>query len=408
MITRKQLAPQRQRDITFVTPRVEDLILFEIMDAQRVGTIFPAYGTAHPDTTKWPNHKLVHIRQGEDSQSYHYYYAADRDSQDSYNYELREGKQLMRTYVLPRADYPANLPVPVGGAPDTTFTDYGFTGDSIINVEEPLNGIYIAIQRTYELITVVSTPYDSNLERNVTVTRTLKPAGFLLTDPDPDLVSTAGVVYDIEHGNNYHDVLVKTESGLDFTEEDSYPLDVIYSTVANYPLPPKLSSYVVYAVNAEAIQDEPPNYSFAQDFMALPVYIPPRRGPFKIRIERFITDEPGAVIDTILDAGTKLPATKDETVAVILARAWGVGEDSGVTAQAFAREFPVVDSYHTGVTASLSGAVYATLFSTLTNTPGFTGDLSGSYLIDVDMKPASTDLFEVAATYLVLTGDIYT
>jgi hypothetical protein len=392
-----------------VTPKVADILFYETIDVQRTGVAVPDYGTAHPDTVKWPNHKLVHVSQDEgDSQFYRYYYAADRSSQDDYNYELQEGKELTRTYVIPREDYPTELPVPAGGTADSAFTDYGFTSDSIINLEEPLSGAYIAIQRKFGLINIVSYPYDPNLERNVTVTRTLKPSGFQLTDPEPDLVSGAGIVYDVEHGNDYHDVLVKTESGLDFTSvghPDSYALTVIYSTVASYPLPPKMTDYTVYAVSAEATQTIPPDYAFAQDFMAVPTLIPADRGPYKTKIARYITDDPGPVIDTLLAAGTRLPPTNEERVAAILARAYSLGSESGVNAQAFAREFAVPESYHYGVTPTLSGASYTTLFHTVANTPGFSsGDLTGDFLIDIDSKPTSADLYEVTAVYLVLNG----
>lgn len=408
MIRPNQPAPQRQKLLTFVTPKVADILFYEVIDVQRIGTAIPDYGTAHPDTSKWPNHKLVYVSQdGEDSQFYRYYYAADRSAQADYNYEMQEGKEVVRTYVLPRADYPTELPVPAGGTADAVFTDYGFTSDSIISLDEPLNGIYIAVQRKYGLITTVGRPYDPNLERNITITRTIKPSGFLLTDPAPDLVSGAGVIYEVEHGNDYHDVLVKTDSGLDFTSVDSYLLTEIHGSIQNYPIPPKLTAFTIYALWAEATQIAPPDYAFAQDFMAVPTLVRPARGPYKTKIVRHVTDAPGPVIDTILGASTKLPNTKEEIAAVLFARVYSTDSDSGVYAQAFAREFQVPESYHYLVTPTVSDGKYTNDYNNLTNTPGFYGTLSGNFLIDIDVKPTTADLYEVSATYLSLASDVY-
>ena len=102
MISNKQTAPQRQKVLTFVSPKVADILFYETVDAQRVGSVLPEYGTPHPDAVKWPNHKLVHASPDEGSQFYRYYYAADRASQDDYNYEKQGGEEVIRTYVIPR------------------------------------------------------------------------------------------------------------------------------------------------------------------------------------------------------------------------------------------------------------------------------------------------------------------
>ena len=64
-VPRNQPSPQRQTVLTFVSPNVQDLLFYETVDAQRVGTTPPTYGTAHPNTDKFPDHKLVYVRQSD-------------------------------------------------------------------------------------------------------------------------------------------------------------------------------------------------------------------------------------------------------------------------------------------------------------------------------------------------------
>jgi len=112
-VSRNQPSPQRQSVLSFVSPKVADLLFFETVDAQRVGKTPPAYGTAHPDTKNFPNHKLCYVKQADaNGLFYEYYYAADRDSQDDYNFEFsqadlggNEYDTVIRTYVRLRSDF---------------------------------------------------------------------------------------------------------------------------------------------------------------------------------------------------------------------------------------------------------------------------------------------------------------
>lgn len=106
-------APKRQRVTTFPTPVVGDVLFYETVDAARVGISVPEYGSAHPDTTRWEHHKLVYIK-ATDSQNlfYQFWYAADRENQDLYNFESTiadiEGTKfdaVKRTYVFRRDAY---------------------------------------------------------------------------------------------------------------------------------------------------------------------------------------------------------------------------------------------------------------------------------------------------------------
>ncbi len=407
-----QPAPQRQTVLTFATPSVADLLFYETVDAQRVGLTPPAYGTPHPEPRRFPNHKLVFVQNdAQNGQLLRYYYAADRAAQDDYNYELKDGVELIRTYVLPRADYPASLPVPAGGTLDSTFTDYGFVGDSILDVGEPLNGWYIAVQRRYVEPSVAEVVFDDSLERNITVTKTIKPSGYQLSDDA--LVSGDGVVYEVRHGNAYHDILLTTASGLGGVGAPfPYALPTIYSTQDNYPFPPKLTAYSIIYQFAGVVETTPPagetpRFAYAEDMLPTFTLVAPRRGPFKTKIERWLTDDPETKIDAILAAATTLPQTKRETAIV----SYAITYVDAYYVQAFAREFVVPESFHNAITIASELPDFPTgtqshvlTPETLGATVGFTDDLVGTYLIDVSTRKTASELYEVTATSLVLNG----
>ena len=107
---------RRQRVIDFATPKVADLVVVERVDrSKNVGSADAAdntaYGTAHPDTTNFPNFKLGLIKNGDDDQGQFqlWYYIKDRANQVDYNWEFSAAggahpryDSVVRTYVLPR------------------------------------------------------------------------------------------------------------------------------------------------------------------------------------------------------------------------------------------------------------------------------------------------------------------
>jgi len=119
-VSRNQPSPQRQTVLSFVSPKVADLLFFETVDAQKIGNTpkeieanLPVYGTAHPDTENFPTHTLCFVKQADpEGLFYQYYYAADRASQDDYNFEFSQADlggnkydTVVRTYVIKREDF---------------------------------------------------------------------------------------------------------------------------------------------------------------------------------------------------------------------------------------------------------------------------------------------------------------
>ena len=115
---------RRQRVIEFATPKIADLVVVERVDASKninaASTADDnAYGTAHPDTTRFPNFKLALIKNGDTDQGQFqdWYYVKDRADQDDYNWEFQAAgasspryDTVVRTYVILRSDYENQTP----------------------------------------------------------------------------------------------------------------------------------------------------------------------------------------------------------------------------------------------------------------------------------------------------------
>ena len=177
-------APQRQRTRVYPTPKIADVIISQRFETTRV--TIPAYGSAHPDSTQYPNHKFVYARVADEQGLYfEFVYAADRSNQEDYNYEITypyggeiKYPRITRKYILPRGDNSLAL----GSAdPGTTLTglyEYlqpggqytylqptgGFTyrfeaitqATLVAQSERPLgdelNSLYVEVTRVYDVI----------------------------------------------------------------------------------------------------------------------------------------------------------------------------------------------------------------------------------------------------------------
>jgi hypothetical protein len=434
---KSQPSPQRQTVLTFASPKVQDILFYETESPiagkyGRYGRAIPEYGTAHPDYVAWPNHELVFAQLLDTAGTLRFYYAARRESQDDYNYELRDGQEVVRTYVIKRAEYgTAVFPIPAGGTLDTVFTAYGFAGDSIVSLDEPLASLYIAVQRRYIVAEVNEQIYDPSLETTVNVQKTLKPSGFQLTDPNPDLVNSAGTVYEIRHGNKYHDVLIKRYlSAADLVTKE---LTIIYGA-QKYELPPRLDSANMVYRSAWVTKTTGSETSaqFSEDYFIDFNVTVASQGPFKTEIKRTRTSTPGTVVDSVLSTARFLPKVKQEDVSV----AYAVWSTNPPAARAVARQYRVPPSLHGAVDITVNGTDSGSARTTLNrnrviftgagaaistdgtgptgpvatipaNPVGFTG-LTGTYLIDVDVQKIALDMFLVTVTSLIMpAGGVY-
>jgi len=167
----------RQRVLSFTSPDLRDLFFWERDTLSRVdytdlvNDATRRYGTAHPDTVKFPDHKLVYWESdpdfqggndGQDSLRVRKYYVADRANQDDYNFEFSQadlgGNQydtVVRTYVILRADFDdTDSSLEAGDAmPDAAGL---FTDDYILMTrqqkrigEKELDSLFVIEQRVY-------------------------------------------------------------------------------------------------------------------------------------------------------------------------------------------------------------------------------------------------------------------
>jgi hypothetical protein len=159
-------APYRQDRKTFPTALSTDVIFSEVRDCNRVD--FPEYGTVHPNTKKWPNHKLVYIKPVdiERNEIFEFFYAADRDNQDYYNFASgyrniignvggREFRNVQRVYVTPRESFaPYDIPfgTPMPNVPEDKFegVDYVFFDRQQQKIDQvELDSLYVLEVHTY-------------------------------------------------------------------------------------------------------------------------------------------------------------------------------------------------------------------------------------------------------------------
>jgi len=417
-------APKRQHVLTFATPKVKDILFYETEKTTqgkfgRYGKKIPEYGTKHYDTTNWPNHELIFVQPDqEDGQYLRFYYAAERDSQDDYNYDLRNGQELIRTYVVKREDYDdSTIPttdatlftIPDGGTVDTQFGSYKFAGDSIINLGEPLSSVYIGIQRRYLQAPTTDEIFDPSLEETIDVTKDIVPITYTLAGAG--LSNSAGLNYAVQNGNRYHKILVTRE----LPTKTDRQLDTLYGA-QKYEFPARLDSadMIYRAAWVTRSTAAGTTAQFSEDFYIDFDVTPPKDGPFKTKIERWITAAPETLIDTILSGANLIPKPAVEEVSV----AYAAYSSSPAMARAVARQYRVPPSFHGSVNVTVNGfsntgGVGYTINRSITPDPipasptGFTGDLSGTYLIDVDVTKVALDMFLVTAVSLVLNNNVY-
>ena len=173
-------APFRQDRKVFLTPIIGDVLFSEVRDCSRIE--FPEYGTPHPDSKKWPDHKLVFIKSVDIERDglFEFFYAADRANQDLYNFSFatrniggREFRSVTRAYVTPRADFDPLVPafntempdVPEGKFDGVTYLFYDKAQQRIDQQE--LDALFVAEIHTYVERDLLEEKLSSSVERPV-------------------------------------------------------------------------------------------------------------------------------------------------------------------------------------------------------------------------------------------------
>jgi hypothetical protein len=415
------LAPSRQRLLTFVSPSVADIIFMESVDAQRMGAAPPAYGTPHPDTKRWPDHVLVFVKTAdEQGLVYQFFYAAKREEQDKYNYEIGSDDRLVRTYVLKRSEYPDSsvLPTPVVGSADALFGKYVFAFEFLDRSEQELDSIFVVLKRVYSMPETVSYEFDRSVDRMVRVTRTIIPAGSETGS------ATAGRTVEIAPQNTFFDLRVTSEvvfeeSDLDGDGDPNYPLSLTtVATFVNYDFPPRLNYVEMHGTWAFA-DSTTHQASYSEDFFFELDFTEPPPGPYAARVLRFVTDAPEEMLALPQYQLDKVIADRD-TFGML--RYWWRASTKGNSTFALARqqdvgracvhsriELPkqinyVAGSGEGGEAPSAGGGPGRQY---LPETDGYQTFISKNLLnAAIEVKQTAHNLFEVQVVQLYFTGTV--
>ena len=175
-------APFRQDRKVFLTPIIGDVLFSEVRDCSRIE--IPAYGTPHPDTKKWPSHKLVFVKTVDIERDglFEFFYAAAREDQDLYNFAFgtrniagREFRVVSRSYVTLRSEFTPLLPAfnaAMPNVPEGKFdgVDYVFYDKVQQRIEQQeLDALFIAEVYTYIETDFLDDKLSVSIERPVLI-----------------------------------------------------------------------------------------------------------------------------------------------------------------------------------------------------------------------------------------------
>jgi hypothetical protein len=400
--------PMQRYPIFDVASPLRDLVFYEVVDYNIKSNRDMEYGTPHHNTQSYPNHQLVYITPNDkEGKTYRFYYAANRENQDDYNWQISSGEQLIRTYLIERELYYERseaeaassflvndeFTYPVVGTPDTRFAKYGFADDTVNDAPQELASRYILIQRRFLEPVTNTISWNEDFKKNINVKKELIPA--LLSHTPPTQV--AGKTIEIQKGNRFHDVRITSELLPITTPFVAYQKTSIPGYQA-YDFPDKLSSiklvYVwAWAASTSAVE------SYSEDSYFDYKIVKPRPGPYSATILRWITDNPNAIKDQY--PLSLVPSPVRESIAVVYA--WFKASLEGNTTDAVANEQVLPASIHGAITVEQDGQGVGTqpsrtrrYTSSFAETPGY-GDfiLLNTMTIGYEVRELPLNLYEV-------------
>lgn len=172
MIRPKPDIPERVPILSFPTPAGNaDLLFYEVRDGTLPKNKTWAYGDPHPDRAQYPHHELVFVASEGSSAWQRWYYAAARENQHLYNWQVAdtsEWPQLTQTFVVRRDEFSTSATYPL---PPLEFFPYPLEWSTVGVDERPISDEVLA--STY--VTVVVTREKLRLRKvtgttNITVT----------------------------------------------------------------------------------------------------------------------------------------------------------------------------------------------------------------------------------------------
>ena len=160
-LERRKAVNEKEYTQTFPTPDIGDVLLFEFRDSKLPKNEEFEYGVTTPKYGNWPDHKLTYISPSDSQGRQKWYYAADRENQDCYNFtsviaNIGSSKfdAVTRVYVIPRDEYdPEELQMGVmmPDIPEGRFIDEHVLAirDQLKIGEKELDSLYVVEKRVY-------------------------------------------------------------------------------------------------------------------------------------------------------------------------------------------------------------------------------------------------------------------
>jgi|LULW01.1.fsa_nt_gb hypothetical protein len=169
-------APGRNRVLTFATPKVGDLVFYETHDITLPEYSEPKeYGQPYPGSG-YPDHVLVFISPHGDGKGHwsRWYYAAKRESQDDYNFELDGDTRLIRTYIVPRKEYlEGGFAEPAYGSADSSFSEFKYGSQDVKRIgQKELDSYFVVIRRNFLNDSITQSISESGSSRGETSSET--------------------------------------------------------------------------------------------------------------------------------------------------------------------------------------------------------------------------------------------
>lgn len=172
------LAHERFEVPAFPTPLPIDLIFYEVRDS-----VIPEnehgnweYGQPHENSARYPNHELVYVSARREDGKQQWYFAAERENQDAYNFSFTKADiggtrfdSVTRTYITKRSAFTPNTPA-MGAAMPNVPVDL-FSGAYVLAEkqqtrirEAELDSLYVTEARVYvKRCTITQLGVDSQL-----------------------------------------------------------------------------------------------------------------------------------------------------------------------------------------------------------------------------------------------------
>jgi len=421
--------PMQRYPIFDVASPLRDLVFYEVVDYNIKSNRDMEYGTPHHNIQSYPNHQLVYITPNDkEGKTYRFYYAANRENQDDYNWQISDGSTLERTYIIPRSLYygrsaaeattssliPNEFTYPPVGTPDIRFTKYSFVDDSVVRNDEQLDSIYITIKRRFMENKEVDIVWSEEFDRYVKVTKEFIPASINPTIP----TFNAGEFIEIKQGNTFFDVKITSQIVQSNGTAQTFPYSkTVIPDYKDYKFPPKLDSVELYYAWAWADSTGAPQ-SYSEDYYFKWKITNPRQGPYPAEITRYITGDPSNVTSLPENAIYVVPSTKRETIGVMFA--WFYASTEGNNTNAVAREIEVPATIHGAITindttnganSNATNRNYS-YDTTIDATPGFSTFMSlissgAKIVIGVETRKLPFNLYEVSVIRISIAS-LYT